>query len=91
MPIGWVEVLEGSTEVGCTGTTVPIGWVEVLEVLRMLDAQVLVCQSVELKCRKPGSTDVGCTGTCVPISWVEVLELLRMLDFLFIYLFLIIF
>ena len=52
MPIGWVEVLEGSTEVGCTGTSVPIGWVEVLEVLRMLDAQVLVCQSVGLKCWK---------------------------------------
>ena len=52
MPIGWVEVLEGSTDVGCTGTSVPIGWVEVLEVLRMLDAQVLVCQSVGLRCWK---------------------------------------
>ena len=52
MPIGWVEVLEGSTDVGCTGTSVPIGWVEVLEVLRMLDAQVLVCLSVGLKCWK---------------------------------------
>ena len=36
-------------DVGCTGTCVPIGWVEVLEVVRMLDAQVLVCQSVGLK------------------------------------------
>ena len=30
----------------------PISWVEVLEVLRMLDAQVLVCQSVGSKCWK---------------------------------------
>ena len=30
----------------------PTSWVEVLEVLRMLDAQVLVCQSVGLKCWK---------------------------------------
>ena len=30
----------------------PIGWVEVLEVLRMLDAQVLVCLSVGMKCWK---------------------------------------
>ena len=30
----------------------PISWVEVLEVLWMLDAQVLVCLSVGLKCRK---------------------------------------
>ena len=52
MPIGWVEVLKGSTEVGCTGTSVAIGWVEVLEVLRMMDAQVLVCLSVGLKCWK---------------------------------------
>ena len=52
MPIGWVEVLEGSTDVGFTGTSVPICWVEVLEVIRMLDEQVLVCQSVGLKCWK---------------------------------------
>ena len=50
MPIGWVEVLEGSTEVGYTGTSVPISWVEVLEVLRMMDAQVPVCLLVGLKC-----------------------------------------
>ena len=30
----------------------PIGWVEVLEVLRMLDAQVLVYLSIGLKCWK---------------------------------------
>ena len=30
-------------DVGCTGTSVPISWVEVLGVLRMWDAQVLVC------------------------------------------------
>ena len=30
-------------DVGCTGTSVPISWVEVLEVLRMLDAKVIVC------------------------------------------------
>ena len=30
----------------------PISWVEVLEVLWMLDAQVLVCLSVGLKCWK---------------------------------------
>ena len=30
----------------------PICLVEVLEVVRMLDAQVLVCQSVGLKCWK---------------------------------------
>ena len=30
-------------DVSCTGTSVPISWVEVLEVLRMLDAKVLVC------------------------------------------------
>ena len=45
----------------------PISWVEVLEVLRMLDAQVLVCQSVGLEVLQ-GSTDVGCTGTSVPID-----------------------
>ena len=39
-------------DVGCTGTCVPISWVELLEVVRMLDAQVLVCQSVGLKCWK---------------------------------------
>ena len=39
-------------DVGCTGTSVPISWVEVLEVLRMLDAKVLVCQLVGLKCWK---------------------------------------
>ena len=39
-------------EVGCTRSCVPIGWVEVLEVVRMMDAQVLVCLSVGLKCWK---------------------------------------
>ena len=39
-------------DVGCTGSCVPISWVEVLEVVRMLDAQVLVCLSVGLKCWK---------------------------------------
>ena len=41
-----------SVDVGCTGTCVPIDWVEVFEVLRMLDAQVLECLSVRLKCWK---------------------------------------
>ena len=39
-------------DVGCTGSCVPIGWVEVLEVVRMLDAQILVCLLVGLKCWK---------------------------------------
>ena len=39
-------------DVRCTGTCVPIGSIEVLEVLRMLDAQVLVYLSVGLKCWK---------------------------------------
>ena len=56
----------------------PISWVEVLEVVQMLDAQVLVCQSVGLKCWK-------FYGCCMhrylyAISWVEVLEVLWMLD-----------
>ena len=39
-------------DVGCTGSCVSISWVEVLEVVRMLDAQILVCLSVGLKCWK---------------------------------------
>ena len=39
-------------DVGCTGTSAPIGCVEVFEVLRMLDAQVVVCLPVGLKCWK---------------------------------------
>ena len=49
-------------DVGCTGTCVLIGWVEVLEVLRMLDAQVLVC------------LPIGCVGFSG--TWVEGLEFL---------------
>ena len=63
----------------------PIGWVEVLEVLRMLDAQVLVCISVGMKCSKfccwmkelcytqyaiPSFRQVGHPGTSVPAYWL---------------------
>ena len=70
----------------------PISWVEVLEVLRMLDAQVLVCQSVGLKCWKIcweccantlyvstifPSDKLAAQVLGVRIDWFEVLEVLE--------------
>ena len=79
-------------DVGCTGTCVPSSWAEVLEVLWMLDAQVLVCLSVGLKCRRfcwescantlyvstifP-SDKLAAQVLCVRIDWFEVLEVLE--------------
>ena len=58
----------------------PIGWVEVLEVLRMLDAQVLVYLLIGLNLLEVLRMLATQVLVCLPIGWVEVLEVLRMLD-----------
>ena len=70
----------------------PISWVEVLEVLRMLDAQVLECQSVGLRSWKIcwecfantlyvstifPSDKLAAQVLGVRIDWFEVLEVLE--------------